>query len=186
MEDTQIIDLYFSRSENAIKATESKYGQYCKTIANNILCNINDSEECVNDTYLQTWNSIPPTRPNNFKAFLARITRNLSLNKLKSKNTNKRKISEYSLAYDELENMLSTAQTTDAYVDEIFLKNLLDEFLETLSKESRMIFIGRYWYFDSISEISKKLKISESKTKMSLLRTRNSLKDYLQKEGVVL
>ena len=83
MDDTQIIDLFFSRSENAIKATESKYGQYCKTIAYNILRDINDSEECVNDTYLQTWNSIPPIRPNNFKAFLARITRNLSLNKLK-------------------------------------------------------------------------------------------------------
>lgn len=186
MNDEKIIELYFLRSEDAIKFTDIQYGSYCKTIALNILNNMSDADECVNDTYLQAWNSIPPTRPNSLKAFLGTITRNISINKIKARMTQKRCICEYAIAYDELENLFQTNQSTDDQIEEIFLRDLINKFLSKLTKENRMIFVARYWYFESITEISKKLNISESKTKMSLLRTRNSLKKYLEREGIKL
>lgn len=186
MEDNEIIALYFSRSERAIQETDLKYGHYCKTIAQNILDNILDSEECVNDTYLHAWNSIPPTKPRHFTAFLGKITRNLSLNRLKSKMTQKRGGGQYECVYEELENLFSSQKSVEEEYDEKLVVELINAYLGRLPPERRMIFVGRYWYFDSISTIAAKLHISESKVKMVLLRTRNNLKKFLEKEGVIL
>lgn len=186
MKDDQIIQLYFSRSEDAIKYTDLKYGAYCKTIAFNILNSRPDSDECVNDTYLQTWNSIPPTHPYNLKAYLGKITRNISLNRMKARMTQKRCISEYSLVYNELDNILEDHHSTNELLDELLLKDIINKYLDTLPKEKRIIFVARYWYFESIKDIAKKLDMSESKVKMSLSRIRDDMKIFLKKEGVLL
>lgn len=186
MDDTRIIALFFSRDENAIVQSDVKYGQYCRSISYNILNDHQDAEECTNDTYLQAWNTIPPTKPENLKAYLGRIVRNVSLNKFKAKKTQKRKSNEFSAAYDELENVLSSGQSIDKFIDEMHLKDLIETFLDKQTKENRKIFLARYWYFESITEISTKLGVSESKTKMSLLRMRNSLRNFLEQEGVIV
>lgn len=186
MDDRDIIVLYFKRVESAITETAKKYGKYCFSISNNILHNRQDAEESVNDTYLQTWNSIPPTKPNCLLAYLGKIVRNISLNRIKAQQTQKRGSGEYELVYEELEGILSSSQTVEDIIDEISLKELINSWLEGLPPEHRMVFVGRYWYFDSISTISSKMDFSVSKTKMLLLRLRNNLKAYLESEGVHL
>lgn len=186
MDDRDIITLYFKRLESAITETAKKYGKYCFSISNNILRNHQDAEESVNDTYLQTWNSIPPTKPNCLSAYLAKIVRNISLNRIKAQKTQKRGSGEYELAYEELEGIISSSQSVEDLIDEISLRDLINRWLETLTPEQRMVFVGRYWYFDSIATISTKMDFSVSKTKMLLLRLRNELKEYLESEGVHL
>lgn len=186
MDDREIIALYFKRLESAITETAKKYGNYCFSISHNILRNRHDAEESVNDTYLQTWNSIPPTKPNCLSAYLAKIVRNISLNRIKSQNTQKRGSGEYELVYEELEGTISSSQLVEDLLDEISLRDLINRWLDTLSPEQRMVFVGRYWYFDSISTISAKMDFSDSKTKMLLLRLRNDLKKYLESEGIHL
>jgi len=186
MDDRDIIALYFKRLESAITETAKKYGKYCFSISNNILRNRQDAEESVNDTYLQTWNSIPPTKPNCLSAYLAKIVRNISLNRIKASKTQKRGSGEYELAYDELAGIISSPQTVEDLIDEISLRDLINRWLESLSSEQRMVFVGRYWYFDSVTTISTKMDFSVSKTKMLLLRLRNELKEYLESEGVHL
>ncbi len=186
MDDRDIIALYFKRLESAITETAKKYGKYCFSISNNILHNRQDAEESVNDTYLQTWNSIPPTKPNSLSAYLAKIVRNISLNRIKASKAQKRGSGEYELAYDELAGIISSPQTVEDLIDEISLRDLINRWLESLSPEQRMVFVGRYWYFDSIATISAKMDFSVSKTKMLLLRLRNELKEYLESEGVHL
>jgi len=186
MDDRDIIALYFKRLESAITETAKKYGKYCFSISNNILRNRQDAEESVNDTYLQTWNSIPPTKPNCLSAYLAKIVRNISLNRIKASKTQKRGSGEYELAHDELAGIISSPQTVEDLIDEISLRDLINRWLESLSSEQRMVFVGRYWYFDSVTTISTKMDFSVSKTKMLLLRLRNELKEYLESEGVHL
>ena len=182
MDDLDIIALYFRREESAITETAKKYGKYCFSISNNILCNHQDAEESVNDTYLQTWNSIPPTKPNCLSAYLAKIVRNISLNRIKAQNTKKRGFGEYELAYEELAGIISSPPFVEDMIDEISLRDSINRWLDALSPEQRMVFVGRYWYFDSISTISAKMDFSVSKTKMLLLRLRNDLKEYLESE----
>lgn len=186
MDDRDIIELYFKRLETAIVETENKYGKYCFSISNNILRNRQDAEESVNDTYLQAWNSIPPTRPNSLFAYLCKIVRNISLNRIKAKRTQKRGSGEYELVYEELAYMISSPQSANDLIDEIFLKDLINKWLGTLTQEQRLVFVGRYWYFDSIATISSNMNFSVSKTKMLLLRLRNKFKEYLEREGVRL
>ena len=186
MDDRDIIALYFKRLESAITETAKKYGKYCFSISNNILRNRQDAEESVNDTYLQTWNSIPPTKPNCLSAYLAKIVRNISLNRIKANKTQKRGSGEYELAYDELAGIISSPQSVEDMIDAISLRDLINRWLDTLSPEQRMVFVGRYWYFDSVATISTKMDFSVSKTKMLLLRLRNELKEYLESEGVHL
>lgn len=186
MDDREIIALYFRRAESAIDETANKYGKYCFSISNNILRNRQDAEESVNDTYIRTWNSIPPNKPNCLSAYLAKIVRNISLNRIKAQNAQKRGSGEYELAYEELTGIISSPQSVDDMIDEIFLRDLINRWLDTLSPEQRMVFVGRYWYFDSISTISSKMNFSVSKTKMLLLRLRNELREYLESEGVHL
>ncbi len=186
MDDERIIELYFARSEEAIEYTDAKYGHYCKTIAYNVLGSFEDMDECVNDTYIKVWNSIPPTRPRNLKAFLGKITRNISLNIIKARTAQKRWGNQYSVTYEELANVCQSEHNVDEQIDELVLKDSINRFLSQLPKESRQIFVARYFYFESITQISKNLGITESKVKMSLLRVRNSLKKHLEREGYPL
>lgn len=186
MEDSQIIQLYFERSEDAISQTAIKYGGYCRTIAYNILHSIEDSQECVNDTYLKTWNTIPPCRPKKFAAFLGRITRNLSLNRYRNYTAEKRGGGEIPAALDELEECIPSPYDANDPTDEIVLADVLNRFLAALPAEQRKIFMRRYWYISSVKEIAGDYGISESKVKMSLLRSRNQLKAILEKEGIAL
>lgn len=184
MDDKQIVDLYFERSETAISETARKYGKYCRYIAFNILHNNEDSEECVNDTYLRAWNSIPPHRPTALKTFLGKITRNLSLDKYDRLNAKKRNGGQMSLIFDEIQECLPASDNTENIIDEMALTDILNRFLSSLSLEQRKIFMRRYWYISPVKEIAAEYGISESKVKMSLLRSRNELKKMLEKEGI--
>ena len=186
MDDKQIVELYQKRSETAIAETAAKYGKYCYTIAFHILYDQLDSEECVNDTYLRTWEAIPPQCPEKLSSFLGKITRNLALNKYKYYFREKRGNGQTALVIDELNECIPASSNTEEAVDEILLVELLNQFLYGLPKEKRNIFLRRYWYMSSIQEIAKDYGFSESKVKMILLRTRNKLKQVLEKEGIVL
>ena len=186
MKDNQIIQLYFDRSEDAISQTAVKYGKYCHAIAYNILHNFEDSEECVNDTYWKAWGTIPPRRPKRLAAFLGKITRNLSLDMYRHYTADKRGNGELAIALDELDECVSSLGSMDNHADEMVLVNTLNRFLASLSAEHRNIFMRRYWYMSSIKEIATDYKLSESKVKMSLLRSRNRLKAVLEKEGITL
>lgn len=184
MQDEQIIDLYWSRSEDAISATADKYGRYCYYIAYNILHNEEDSKECVNDTYFKAWQSIPPNRPWDFSTFLGKITRNLALNKCKLSQTKKRGGGELPLILDEVQNFVPDSQNPDSILDAFILTQAFNTFLNMLPLEARNIFVRRYWFFSSIKEIAADFSISESKVKISLMRSRAKLKKILQKEGI--
>lgn len=184
MDDLQIIELYFARDEQAVKATDDKYGKLCLRIALNILFNKEDSEECVNDTYLNVWNKIPPTRPNNFKAFICKITRNLSLKKLEAANAMKR-TSAAILSLEEIEETVPDSGISPEISDEE-LGKLISAFLWNQSEDVRNVFLRKYWFFDSVSDIAERYAFSESKVKSMLFHTRNKLRDYLEKEGFEL
>ena len=184
MQDNQIINLYFERKEEAITQTDIKYGKYCHVIAWNILYNEEDSEECVNDAYLQTWNAIPPVRPVSLKAFIGKITRNTAINLLEKNTAGKRGGTETVLCLDELAECVSGRDEIGSLDDYRHLVRCLNRFLEDLPKEQRMIFVRRYWYGSSVREIAQAYAIGESKVKVTLSRLRGRLKDYLEKEGV--
>lgn len=184
MDDLQIIELYFARDEQAIKATDDKYGNLCLHIAINILSSQEDSDECVNDTYLNVWNKIPPTRPNNFKAFLCKITRNLSMKKLETANAMKRTPTAI-LSLEEIEEIVPDSSISPEISDED-LGKLISAFLRKQNKDARNVFLRKYWFFDSISDIAERYAFSESKVKSMLYHTRNKLRDYLEKEGYKL
>lgn len=186
MEDRKIVDLYWARSETAISETASKYGTYCQYIAHNILHNDEDSEECVNDTYMRAWNSMPGHRPSVLKAFLGKITRNLALNRYKTITAEKRNSGQVPLALDELHACIPSTDNTESVADNLVLAEIFNRFLDSLTIEQRKIFMRRYWYLSSISEIAADYKMGESKVKMSLLPSRNELKQILEKEGVSL
>lgn len=182
MEDNKIIELYFERNEKAIAETQIKYGNYCYSISYNILNNNEDVQECLSDTYLNTWNSIPPHRPSILSTYLGKIIRRLSIDKYRKYHAQKRS-SEYAISLDELEDCISNNIDSKDIVDEKVLVERINEFLGKLAKEERRIFISRYFYFESINEICGKFNYGESKIKMILKRTRDKLRDYLMKEG---
>ncbi len=182
MDDRQIINLFFSRSEYAIEATASKYGRLCHKIARNIVNDAADSEECVNDAYLNLWNSIPPQRPDNLMAFLAKIVRNVSLKKVEYNQAQKRN-SRLSVSLTELETVLPDSSYTHEIADES-LGQLINEFLRKEKEDVRNVFIRRYYFYDDIKDIAKRYSFSESKVKSILFHTRNKLKKFLIKKGV--
>lgn len=185
MNDNKIIKLYWNRNENAIIETEKKYGRYCYSIAHNILQNEDESNECVNDTYLKIWNAIPPQRPSVLRLFLGKITRNLAINKYEKMRAKKRNIElEYLLG--ELEECLTSGENIEEITEYKELTNYLNEFLEALSPQKRKIFLARYWYASSIKEIASQNKLNENNIKVILHRTRIELKDYLTERGVVI
>ncbi len=183
MEDEMIYDLYFARDEEAIRQTEKKYGRYCFKIAYDILYNREDAGECVNDTWIRTWNAIPPKRPAIFSSFLAAITRNLSLNRYEERHAEKRGNGEIPLCLDELSEVIGKKSDVEENMDLIYLKDSLNRFLRDLPKKERILFVQRYFYVLSIDEIARKNLLSPSNVKMTLLRTREKLREELRKEG---
>ena len=171
MEDSQIIALYWDRSEKAIAETARKYGKYCLTIARNILNNDEDAEECVSDAYLRLWNAIPPMRPNRLQTYLGRIVRNLSLNKQEEASAEKRGAGQIPLILDELAECIPADPREDTVTDSILIKDVLDRFLDTLTPEARKVFVRRYWYMSSLKEIAQEYGISEGSAAVSLMRT---------------
>lgn len=185
MDDSQIIELFFERSEQAIIELSNKYGTLCTHIANNILGSKQDAEECVNDAYLGVWNSIPPQRPNPLKSFVCRIVRNLAIKRYHS-NTAIKRNSFYDVALDELDNCFPASDSTDEEFNAKETAHIIDNFLESLDAESRIMFIRRYWYSDSVSDIAKALHRSNHSVSVNLSRTRGKLKKYLVMKGVSL
>ena len=183
MDDKQIISLYCARTENAITETEKKYGSLCRRTAFDILRSDEDAEECVNDTFLKVWESIPPQNPDNLPAFLRKITRNTALHIWEKHSAAKRGAGQIPLALEELQECLPAADDVAQSVNAALLTELLNRFLSNLSTDSRKIFMQRYWYMRSVREIADDLLIGESKVKVSLHRTRKSLKQFLEKEG---
>ncbi|MBO5333314.1 MAG: sigma-70 family RNA polymerase sigma factor [Clostridia bacterium] len=182
MEDLMIIDLFFARNEQAINETDAKYGKLCLSIANNILNSDEDAEECVNDTYLSIWKKIPPTRPNDFKSFICKIVRNLSIKKLEYNLALKRS-KNMTVSYSELENVLYDSDICD----ETEYKNIgkiISDFLRQEKEEVRNVFIRKYFFFDSTGDIARRYSFTESKVKSMLYHSRNRLKQYLKKEGI--
>ena len=180
MEDHEIVALYWARNERAIAESDQKYGAYCRKVAYNILRDREDSAECVNDTYLRAWDAMPPQRPSRLRAFLAAITRNLSLDRCRAAGAAKRGGKQLALALTELEEAIPSGGSV---ADDLALADLLDRFLAGLSPEDRKIFLRRYWYMLSVREIARGMGLGESKVKMSLLRSRRTLKAQLEREG---
>lgn len=186
MKDHEIIDLYWKRKETAISATAEKYGKYCHTISYNILHNNEDAEECVNDTYLGAWKSMPPQRPERLSAYLGKITRNLSLNRFKRYTAEKRGLGQTELVLSELEDCIPSETGVEQVIDEMVLVNSINQFLRAQPEQKRNIFIRRYWYLYPIRDIAENYGMSESKAASMLFRMRNGLKTHLEKEGITL
>ena len=183
MTDQQIIDLYWDRDEQAITETNIKYGSYCRSIAGNILKNRQDTEECVNDTWLRAWNAMPPQKPSILSAFLGTITRNLSLDRWRSTRTKKRGSGQLERAFDELETCIPASVNLEDRITQTDLSHLLDQFLQGLSQKDRCAFVRRYWYTDPIYDIAHRYHMTESAVKVSLHRSRRKLKTLLEQEG---
>ena len=184
MDDERIIALYWARQEEAIAQTQRSYGERLRRIAYNILRNREDAEESENETYWKAWEAIPPQRPRHLFAFLAKLCRNISLHRLDWLNAGKRNAEIVALTA-ELEQCIPDAAAERSY-EARELGGILSDFLRTTSRENRVIFVRHYFFAEPVSDISRLLGVSESKVKMSLLRTRNELKQYLEKEGVEL
>lgn len=185
MKDTTIIELFFNRDENAIRETDKKYGKYCFSIANRILFNRSDSDECVNDTYFKAWTTIPPTLPENLKIYLGKITRNIALNLYEKLHASKRADGQMPVILDEISEMIGENKV-EQEINAFLLTDSINTFLKELPKDKRKIFVLRYFHMYSIKEIAKQLNLSKSNVKMSLSRTREALATYLRKEGFTL
>ena len=183
MDDKEIVKLYFDRNESAISETEKKYSAYLTKIAYNILMNDEDSKESVNDTYLAAWNSIPPQKPSVLRTYLAKLTRRISIDVFRRKSRDKRCSSEYTASLSELEEVISGELSVDDTVEARILSEAISEFLKKLKKDERVVFVGRYYYCDSLHDISAYCGASEAKVKSLLFRTRKKLKEYLKTEG---
>ena len=182
MDDLKIIELYFKRDEQAIKETDIKYGKLCRSISYNILNNSEDAEECVNDTYMGIWNSVPPTKPSSLMAYLCKIARNLSIKRLTFNKRDKRS-ANLTLSIEELSEVLPDERYAPNVKDEDVAKSI-SRFLKTQKEDVRNIFIRKYYFFDSIESISKRYGFTSSKIKNILFNTRKKLKDHLIREGI--
>ncbi len=183
MDDDRIVELYWERSESAIEETAAKYGDYCRSIAYSILYDRDDAEECLNDTYLDAWKSMPPHKPTVLSSFLGKITRRISIDRLRHKHAGKRGGGEMPLVLDELEDCISDSADLEFAVEQQKMAELIREFLDMLPLTERRVFLRRYWYMDSISDIASDFGFSESKTASMLYRIRNKLRLKLEKEG---
>lgn len=183
MKDEEIVELYFSRSEDAISETALKYGNYCSYISQNILHSKEDAEECVNDAYFAAWKTIPPQKPQNLKTFLGKLTRNISLKKQEKYQAAKRGGGYVDTVLSELEECIASNSSIEDSIDYSALIECINSFLSSLPSLNRIVFVRRYWYVSPISEIAEQYNISESKVKSILFRLRKRLKEYLGKEG---
>lgn len=183
MEDTNIVDLYLRRDETAISCSAEKYGKRLHSIARNIVEDLGASEECVNDTYLEAWNSIPPHEPRTYLfAFLGRITRHIALDFCRRRNASKRS-ANYCELTSEIANCIPGSSSADDLSNETELAKCMDAFLAGLSHEQQTIFVRRYWYFDSVASIASSMNLSQSKVKTTLFRLREDLRKHLEKGG---
>ena len=183
MDDTRIIELFWARSEAAITEISAKYGAYCRSIADNILSNREDAEECVNDTWLRVWSTIPPERPVVLRAWLGRIVRNLALNRWQKNHAQKRG-SGVDEILTELEGCIPSAQDVERQVEAEELSRLINLWLGTLQKRDRMVFVRRYWYGESVQTLAKTCAVSPAKMAKKLFVLRGGLKQALEKEDI--
>jgi len=183
--DEEIIDLFFARSEIAITELEAKYGKLCMQTSYNILGDCSDAEECVNDSYLGAWNAIPPTRPNPLLTYLLKIVKNISLNRY-HKNQAKKRNSTFDVAVEELEEVLASRDTIESVLEANELTNHIETFLDSLSRENRVVFMRRYWFFDTYEQIAKRTGMTEKNVSVRLTRMRKQLWEYLSERGIAL
>lgn len=183
MEDSQIIDLFFERSERAIDELSKKYGASCMKVAFNVLGNKEDSEECVNDSFFGVWNKIPPEKPNPLLVYLLRIVKNLSIKRCQY-NGAKKRADAFILNIEDFEWVSREEDSTEKKFDTMMISQYIDEFLDMVSEENRMLFVRRYWYFDKISDIAKEAGLKEATVRKRLQRIRDELKFYLLGKGV--
>ena len=181
MEDERIVMLYWQRDESAIRETKTKYGKYCYTVAYNILHSHEDSDECVNDTWSGAWNAMPPEKPTRLQSFLARITRNIAIDRFRHDSAQKRN-AEVETVIDEYWECIPNGEAS--IEDEFALKQAINGFLASLDTRTRVIFMRRYWYSMNIKDIANGMRLSESNVTVILHRTRSRFKDYLAKEGI--
>lgn len=186
MKDTEILDLYWNRDERAIAETQNAYGSYCYSIAWRILYDREDADECVNDTWLRAWNAIPPGRPGRLALFLGTITRNLSIDRWKGRRSMKRGKGEMSVSLDELAECIPDTNSTEDAVETAELQRLINAFLHTLPERDCNIFLRRYWYVEEYAAIAARYSMNLNTVKTSLFRTRARLREYLEREGVVV
>ncbi len=185
MEDNEIIELFWQRSQRAIAETDQKYGGRLQTLSMNILHDRQDAEECVNDTYHATWNTLPPERPNYFFAYLAKLARNFSFGKYDYYHAQKRCVTVVELS-DEIENCIPAPNDLEQKLDSKEIGRIISTFLYEQSSEMRAVFVRRYWYMDPIKDIAEMFQISESKVKSILFRMRNKLREHLEEEEIHL
>ena len=185
MNDERIIELFFERSEQAIKELDDKYGKVFHSLSYNILNNQQEAEECVNDAYLGTWNAIPPANPNPLCAFVCKIVRNISLKRYEQ-NTAAKRNSHYDIAMEELEDCLASTTAIEEEIAERELTEIIESFLDSLSKENRVIFLRRYWFSDTYTDIAKQVGLTEKNISVRLTRIRKELREYLLEREVLL
>lgn len=183
MEDREIIGLFFKRDETALREVSQKYGTYCKAIARNILNNTEEAEECVNDTYMRAWESIPPKKPSVLSAYLGRITRNLALNRIRFFKSQKRGGGESDLSFDELDEFVSGKYSVEIESERKEVVAALNAFLDKLPARQRLLFVGRYWGCCDLAELAKRHGMSRSAVSENLAKTREMLRNYLSKRG---
>ena len=184
MEDHLILDLYWNRDENAIRETDRKYGAHCRQIAQSILKNRQDVEECINDTWLRAWNAIPPQRPFVLRTYLGKITRNLALSTWEKNRAQKRGGGQVPAVLEELEACVS--DSPEFRMEEADLSRLLDRFVRSLPEKERCVFVRRYWYLDSVAEIGHRYHMASGSVKSSLYRSREKLRKCLEREGIIV
>lgn len=185
MEDFQIIELYWNRSQNAITETDRKYGPFCHKIAMNILTNPYDSEECVNDTYYRAWDTMPPKRPDSLSSYLGRIVRNLSISRFRANRAQKRYTGMEQLL-SELDDCIPSSDSVEQAIEDEQLSEIISSWLYTLESDDRILFVRRYWNGDAVNELAKECGITPNKMAQRMLRLRKKLKTHLEKKGVTL
>lgn len=185
VEDKEILALYYERSEHAIRETDIKYGKLCRKISMGLLNDKRDSEEIINDTWITMWDTIPPKKPNPFKAYVCRVVKNLSMKKYEYNHAMKRR-SNYETSLEELADCISNGGNVEDSALQKELAGVINRFLDSLSKEKRIMFLRRYWFMHSVKEIAKDNHISEKSASMRLTRIRQQLREYLIREGYVL
>ena len=186
MDDREIIKLFYERSEQGVVELSKKYGRLCRKVAQNILQNDSDAEECVNDAYMRLWNSIPPEKPERLGLYLGKVVRNLALNRLKAFGAAKRGGGQYPVALEELMQVTASRDRVEDVMENKRLSALLEQFVRRLPSEKRVIFLLRYWYFKPVGEIASSLGLTANKVKVTLSRTRKELKAFLEKEEIAL
>ncbi len=185
MEDFQIINLYWNRDEEAVRETAEKYGRLLQHVSYQILSDYEDSEECVNDTYKRAWDSMPPQKPSSLSAYLGRIIRNLSINRWHQKHAKKRD-SGAAVLLSELSDCVPAGQTPEEAIEGAMLTEIIGGWLETLSREDRVLFVRRYWYCDNLEKLAKEYLTTANKLAGRLFRMRKKLREVLEKEGVII